>query len=269
MTTVVARLCARLGLQLPLVQQLAEGNWLHRSSSLRSTWLDAPACAARHATWSTPATSLVTAAMAARHIQTQSLACGSAAAEAACERLPRDDACDTIAALSSGPGRSGVAVIRLSGPRAGACSCPLGPNSAALPLLSSAFHFACRPHLKAGCCAARHASCIYSLLMMFLYGLPDLALQRLLKPGQTLPQPRMAVRRSIRFILERLVQVKSQGSSLVSPCSFQVQCTRLCIRSSGQMGGSTGSQGACSGVLPGMPIFVDPSHSECPCFLVV
>jgi hypothetical protein len=141
MTTVVARLCARLGLQLPLVQQLAEGNWLHRSSMLRSTWLAAPVCAARHPTWSTPATSLATAAMAARHIQTESLACGSAAAEAACERLPTDDACDTIAALSSGPGRSGVAVIRLSGPRAGACSCPLGPNSAALSLLSSAFHF--------------------------------------------------------------------------------------------------------------------------------
>lgn len=46
--------------------------------------------------------------------------------------------------------------------------------------------------------------------MMFLYGLPDLALQRLLKPGQTLPQPRMAVRPSIKFILDNLIQVRAE-----------------------------------------------------------
>ena len=77
----------------------------------------------------------------------------------------REDARDTIVALSSGSGRAGVAVIRVSGPRAGD-----------FRLTSPAVTFTYPA----------------SALDAALWHADDI-LQKVLKPGRSLPQPRTAV----------------------------------------------------------------------------
>ena len=79
---------------------------------------------------------------------------------------------DTIVALSSGAGRSAVAVVRISGPQAGA--------SGALP---------CR--LNPLVC-----KCMYSLWVCSA----DAALLAMLKPGSRLPEARVAVRFGHSFV---------------------------------------------------------------------
>ncbi len=123
MSSPLSRFSARLGLQLPLVESLAKCNWPLRPTQSYCMPLAAPASSATNIPWTTPATDLAAYPVSAsRQMQTQSRPCCAAATAAAFEAVPENDARDTIAALSSGPGRSGVAVIRLSGPRAGAGS---------------------------------------------------------------------------------------------------------------------------------------------------
>ena len=81
----------------------------------------------------------------------------------------REDARDTIVALSSGSGRAGVAVIRISGPRAGMA-------------------YSCGTCLS---CCHRHVAHHQSYMQR--YGRADDVLQKVLKPGRALPQPRIAV----------------------------------------------------------------------------
>ena len=80
----------------------------------------------------------------------------------------REDTRDTIVALSSGSGRAGVAVIRVSGPRAGEA------NAQGMSfMVSDSFDHLC---------------------LLVSIKCADDVLQKVLKPGRALPQPRIAVR---------------------------------------------------------------------------
>lgn len=93
----------------------------------------------------------------------------------------------TIAALSSGAGRAGIAVIRVSGPHAGALT------------ETQTVRFVCRSVCQ--CLVNAHVwpstvpcrSAVHQALSLGALG-ADAALQSLMLPGAALPRPRMGVR---------------------------------------------------------------------------
>ena len=90
----------------------------------------------------------------------------------------REDARDTIVALSSGSGRAGVAVIRVSGPKAGEANA----HSHEVVVSNSFDHLCLLIGIK---CA-------------------DDVLQKVLKPGRALPQPRISVRAASPYFCTQL-----------------------------------------------------------------
>lgn len=95
---------------------LSVGKRILRASQPCCTRLAAPLCKCILAIQSSPAQDLGVLPHAARLFQTQHFS-GAVYQD---QKWQENDTRDTIAALSSGAGRSGVAVIRLSGPTAGA-----------------------------------------------------------------------------------------------------------------------------------------------------
>ncbi len=111
-----SRLCTRLYLQLLACPKLALGTRVLRASEPCGKRLAAPLYKSLLTLQSAQALDLLVLPQAARLFQTQR--CSTAAYQ---DQISQEtDKRDIIAALSSGSGRSGVAVIRLSGPRAGA-----------------------------------------------------------------------------------------------------------------------------------------------------
>ncbi|BDA43876.1 probable tRNA modification GTPase GTPBP3, mitochondrial [Coccomyxa sp. Obi] len=109
-----SRLCTRIYQQLLTAPNLAVGTRILRASHPCCTRLAAPLYKSLLTIRSAPVLDLLVLPHAARLFQTQR--CSTAVYQD--QGGQENDTRDTIAALSSGAGRSGVAVIRLSGPKA-------------------------------------------------------------------------------------------------------------------------------------------------------
>ena len=116
MILAASKLYTKIYLQLLTATNLAVGTRFFRASQPSCTRLAAPLFKSLFTIQSAPSLDPLVLPHPARLLQTQR--CSKAVYQD--QNLQENDTRDTIAALSSGAGRSGVAVIRLSGPSAGA-----------------------------------------------------------------------------------------------------------------------------------------------------
>ena len=101
---------------------------------------------------------------------------------------------ETIVALSSGSGRSGVAVIRISGPKAGQLRQFPGLYKLFQHVHRRLYAFTTRPEGYSNVLVYWNVSLFMPEAMsLVIYGDADDAFGALLKPGSHLPKPRYAV----------------------------------------------------------------------------